>query len=138
MITLSILKQMQDDNIGTIDNDLFFEEATLDNKGNPKPGVWIVSRGTAVTRFNTQIQAFDLYVRYTNKLVGIQKAHELLEYLQESFEDVCSLPSYPPYTTKAYDSVVIVPTSGVESLGSDEQDRMVFVISGEVRYAKTV
>lgn len=134
MITLSILKQMQDDGLGTIDTDLFFEEIPLDTQGNAKNGTWIVSRGVAVNRFDTDIQAFDLYTRQANKLEGMQKSKEILTYLQSSFSDLCELPDVPPYTTESYNNVRIIPTSGIDSVGSDEQDRMVFVVSGEVRY----
>lgn len=136
MITLSILKELENEGFGTIDTDLFFEEASLDSKGNPKNGIWIVTRGSAVSRVNTEIQSFDIYTRYSNKLTGHQKLQEILEWLQEAYGDVCTLPAYPPYTTQTYKNVRIFPTSSIESAGFDENNKLVRVISFEVYFNK--
>lgn len=136
MIALHILKLLEDEGFGTIDTDLFFEEAPLDGQGKPKQGVWIVERGTSVNRFNTQTQNFDIYSRYTNKLTGYQKLEAILDYLQEAYQDVCDLPSVPPYSNAVYENVMIQPTSSVENVGVDENNRIVRVISGVVQYNK--
>ena len=67
MITLSLLKQMQTDNIGTIDTDMFHLEVALDGNGVPRNGLWIIPRGAPVSRFNVNIQPIDIYFRHTNK-----------------------------------------------------------------------
>lgn len=134
MIELSLLKQMETDGFGTLDTDLFLEEAPLDSEGNAKDGLWLVPRGTPVTRLNTRIQAFDIYTRYKNKLTGSTQLNNVLGYLQQSYSDVCDLPEVPPYTTQAYKNVRITPTSSVESLGSDENGKVVRVISGEIYF----
>lgn len=136
MITLSILKELENEGFGTIDTDLFFEEASLDSKGNPKNGIWIVTRGSAVSRVNVEIQSFDIYTRYSNKLTGHQKLQEILEWLQEAYGDVCTLPACPPYTTQTYKNVRIFPTSSIESAGFDENNKLVRVISFEVYFNK--
>lgn len=136
MITLSILKELENNGFGTIDTDLFFEEASLDSKGNPKNGVWIVTRGSTVSRTNVEIQSFDIYSRYSNKLTGHQKLDSILEWLQEAYGDVCTLPACPPYTTQTYKNVRIFPTSSIESVGFDENNKLVRVISFEVFYNK--
>lgn len=136
MITLSILKELENNGFGTIDTDLFFEEASLDSKGQPKNGVWIVTRGSAVSRVNVEIQSFDLYSRYSNKLTGHQKLESILEWLQEAYGDVCTLPACPPYTTQTYTNVRIFPQSSIESVGFDENNKLVRVISFEVYYNK--
>lgn len=136
MITLSILKELENEGFGTIDTDLFFEEASLDSKGNPKNGIWIVTRGSAVSRVNVEIQSFDIYTRYSNKLTGHQKLQEILEWLQEAYGDVCTLPACPPYTTQTYKNVRIFPTSSIESAGFDENNKLVRVISFEVHFNK--
>lgn len=136
MITLSILKELENEGFGTIDTDLFFEEASLDSKGNPKNGIWIVTRGSAISRVNVEIQSFDIYTRYSNKLTGHQKLQEILEWLQEAYGDVCTLPACPPYTTQTYKNVRIFPTSSIESAGFDENNKLVRVISFEVYFNK--
>ena len=136
MITLSILKQLEIDGFGTIDTDLFFEEAPLDAKGLPKQGLWIVSRGSVISRLDTEIQAFDIYSRYSNKITGATKLYAVLEYLKDAYGDVCDLPAVPPYTEDTYTNVRLMPTSGVENVGTDENGKIVRVISGEVYYNK--
>jgi len=134
MILLSLLKQLSLDGFGTIDTDLFYEEAPLNSAGTPKEGVWIVARGSVVSRFNTEIQSFDLYSRYSNKIRGAQKLYDILDYLKEAYSDVCTLPAVAPYSTQTYENIRITPTSGVENVGSDENGKVVRVISGEVYY----
>ena len=134
MIALHILKLLEDEGFGTIDTDLFFEEAPLDGQGKPKQGVWIVERGTTVSRLNHRVQNFDIYSRYTNKLTGYKKLEAILDFLQEAYGDVCELPAVPPYSSTVYENVSIEPTSSVENVGTDENDKIVRVISGIVRY----
>lgn len=136
MITLSILKELENNGFGTIDTDLFFEKASLDSKGQPKNGVWIVTRGSTVSRTNVEIQSFDIYSRYSSKLTGHQKLESILEWLQEAYGDVCTLPACPPYTTQTYTNVRIFPQSSIESVGFDENNKLVRVISFEVYYNK--
>jgi len=136
MIALNILKLLEQEGFGTIDTDLFFEEAPLDKQGNPVNGVWIVERGVPVTRFRVGIQAFDIYSRYTNKITGNQKLENILAYMQEAYGTVCTLPTVPPYTTTIYSNVTITPTSGIENVGTDENNKIVRVISGQVQYER--
>lgn len=136
MIALHLLKLLEDNNFGIIDQDLFFEEAALDSQGKEKNGIWIVERGTAVNRFTTQIQNFDLYARYTSKLTGYQKLEAILDFLQEAYGDVCELPQVPPHSNKVYTNVRIEPTSSVENAGVDSAGKIVRVISGVVQYNK--
>jgi len=134
MVTLHILQLLEDNGFGTIDTDLFYEDAPLDNSGVPKQGVWIVTRGSEVNRLNVGNQNFDIYSRYTNKLTGAVKLENILTFLKEAYDDVCTLPTVAPYSLTEYYDVIIEPTSGVENAGTDEQDKVVRVISGNVKY----
>lgn len=136
MITLHLVQLLEDEGFGTIDTNLFWEEAPLNANSNAKEGVWVVTRGAPVSRTNLNIQAFDIYARFANKITTAQKLESILEYLQEAYDTVCELPEVPPYSSALYTNVRIVPTSGVENVGSDEQDKIVKVISGEIRYNK--
>ena len=136
MILLSLLKQLSLDGFGTIDTDLFYEEASLNSAGTPKEGVWIVARGSVVSRFNTEIQSFDIYSRYSNKITGAQKLYDILDYLKEAYSDVCTLPAVPPYTTQTYKNVRIFPVSSIENAGTDENGKIVRVISFECYFNK--
>lgn len=136
MILLSLLKKFETDNIGTIDMDLFYEEAALNSRGEPKQGIWITSRGAPISRLNINIQAFDVYFRFKNKITASQKAFMVLDKLQEYYQLTCDLEAVPPYTTQAYKNVTIQPTTSIESVGADDQDNIILVVSGEIRYTK--
>lgn len=134
MVTLHIAKWLEDEGFGTLDQDIFWEEVPLDSNGKPYDGIWVVTRGSALSRFNTTTQQFDIYSRFANKLTGSQKLEQILEKIMEAYGDVCTLPTVPPYSLTVYDNVRLRPISGIENVGSDEQDKIVRVVSAEVQY----
>lgn len=136
MVTLHLAKLLADEGFGTIDTDLFWEEASLDSQGDPKEGVWVVTRGSAIDRFNSSIQAFDIYARYANKITTQQKLQDILDYFWEIQGENCTLPTVPPYSNIQYTNVRIFPTSSIENAGTDDNGKIVKVISGEIRYRK--
>ena len=133
MIPLHIAKLLADNGFGTLDTDIFWEEAPLNAQGKPKDGIWVVERGSVVDRFNTTTQAFDIYSRYANKLTGASKLEDILAFLKDSYAEICTLPKVPPYSLRDYINVQITPTSSVENVGTDELDKVVRVISAEVK-----
>lgn len=134
MISLHISKWLEDEGFGTLDQDIFWEEVPLDPNGKPYDGIWVVTRGSALNRFNTTTQQFDIYSRYANKITGSLKLEQILEKIMEAYGDVCTLPTVPPYSLAIYDNVRLRPVSGIENVGSDAQDKIVRVISAEVQY----
>jgi len=134
MITLHIAKWLADEGLGTLDTNVFWEDATLDASGRPKDGIWVVSRGSALSRFDTTIQQFDVYSRFKNKITGSQKLELVLEKIKEAYSDVCELPTVPPYSDTVYDNVRLRPVSGIENVGTDEQGKIVRVVSAEIQY----
>lgn len=135
MVTLHLLKLLEDEGFGTLDTDLFWEEVPLNSEGNPKEGVWIVTRGTEISRIDIGIQNFDIYARYSNKVTCAKKLEDILRFLQDAYEEVCDLPTVPPHSTTQYTNVSIVPTSAVENVGTDENEKIVKVIAGVIRYS---
>lgn len=136
MITLHIAQLLEDEGFGVLDQDIFWEDAPLDSSGKPKDGVWIVARGVPVTRLNVNMQAFDIYSRYADKVTSSKKLEDILDYLQEAYGSVCDLPTVPGYSETLYTDCSIIPTSGIENVGTDEQDKVVRVISGQVNFKK--
>ena len=136
MVTLHIAQLLANEGFGTLDTDIFWEDMPVDSEGNPKNGVWIVTRGTPVTRFTTTNQAFDIYSRYSNKVTSSKKLEDILDYLQEAYGEVCELPTVPPHSMTRYYDARITPVSAIENVGSDEQDKVVRVISGEIKFKK--
>lgn len=136
MITLHIAKLLADEGFGTLDSDIFWEDMPVDSRGNPIDGVWIVPRGAPLTRFDVCTQSFDIYSRHRNKVTSSRKLEDILEYLQTAFEEVCELPQVPPHSLTQYYDVVITPVSGIENVGTDENEKVIRVISGEVKFKK--
>lgn len=131
MVNLHILKLLEANGFGTIDIDLFFEKLTLDKKG-----LYIVSRGGSMNRGIRRVQAFDIYSRGYNDVEGSQRLADVLEFLRESYGNVCELPILAGVSETIYKNVAIEPTSNIESVGLDAQNKMNYVISGQVTYDK--
>lgn len=136
MVTLHIAKLLEDEGFGTLDLDIFWEDMPVDSDGKPFNGIWIVPRGAPVSRFTVTSQAFDIYARDTNKVTSSQKLEDILNYLQTAYEEVCELPTVPPYSETRYYDVRITPVSGIENVGADDQDKIVRVISGEINFKR--
>lgn len=137
MITLHIAKWLEQEGFGTLDTDIFWEEIAVDSQGKPKDGVWVVTRAPDdITRLNATTQNFDIYSRYANKITGSQKLENILKRLQEAYGDVCILPTVPPHSLIEYYDVMITPTSGIDNVGTDDQGKVVRVISGNVKFKK--
>lgn len=136
MIVHSLLQQMQNDGFGTVNDDLQMGVLPLKQNGDPRNGIAVTVRGLPVTYLQVEMQAVDFYVRDTNPLIASNKAQQILEYLKESYGDICDLPPLDGYTTESFSNVTITPTSSVEFVGVDENGGHSFVVSGEIRYRK--
>lgn len=134
MVSLHIAKLLEDEGFGTLETDLFWENIPLDSNSNPVDGLWVVTRGSTLDRFNTTTQQFDVYSRFSNPLTGSKKLEGILEFLKEAYGEVCELPTVPPYSLTIYDDVRLRPISGIENVGVDAQEKIVRLISGEVQY----
>lgn len=136
MVIHSLLQQLSDDGFGTVGTTLQIGVLPVDANGNPRTGVALTPRGLPVTRTDTYQQAVDFYVRDTNPLTASNTAQDLLEYLQDSFADICTLPALSGITNETFSNVTITPTSSVEYVGIDDNSGVTFVVSGDVRYTK--
>jgi len=130
MITLHILQLLANDNFGVIDTSLFWNKLPL-----KKYGIAIFDRGAPVARGTRLTQSFDLYSRGKSDLLGADKLEKILEYMQDNYV-VCDLPIVPEKSVKQYKNCQIVATSNVENLGLDENDRLVFRLSGQISYQR--
>lgn len=93
MITLRILKLLEQEGHGTIDingtrktGGLYFEKLP-----QGKTGVAILSRGATIGHGMRYTQAFDLYSRGTNDVTGYQILEQMIDTLMNSYT-VCKLP----------------------------------------------
>lgn len=129
MITLHILKHLADNDLGTLQQDLFWEKLPLD-----KMGVNIMSRGGLMSSRWQAKQAFDLYCRDKNDLKAADRLERIRYFLLS--QNPCELPIVEGKSNKIYKNVRFVVISNVENLGLDETDRLLFRLSCEVNYSK--
>lgn len=131
MIGLHVLKLLEDEGLGTIDTDLFWETMPLD-----KDGVTIFSRGGAITRFGSRRQqSVDFYARDKFDTHAADKLEKIHELFIDKYP-TCTLPAVPSYSTKVYEKTTILPQGNVDNLGKDEENQTVFRMSATIIYDK--
>ena len=128
MITLSFLKLLENEGFGTIDTDLFFQKLTLDKKG-----LYIADIADPMTRGVRKSQSFELYARGDSDVSGYKMLADVLQFMQDSYADVCDLPSVPPISDVSYDNVTILPSSSITNVGLNN-GRIIYSIQGQIIY----
>lgn len=138
MITPHILQLLQENGLGTFaikgneegDDLLFLEKLPL-----AKEGVFIMSRGTPLTRGQRTTQSFDLYARGSDDIVGAQRLEAILSFFEANYP-VCTLPPVPKISEKQYKNTIILPTSNLSNIGQDSADRVIYMVSAQITYTK--
>lgn len=128
MITIALLQFLEDNNIGTIDTDLFWQNIGLDAEG-----LYIVNIGQAQMRGQRRVQRYEIYVRNKNKLDGLKLLESVIELINNSY-DVCSLPAVPSYDVPAYNNITLMPLSTPTRVGEDANGRIIWSASGNIIY----
>ncbi len=126
MITLSLLKYLEDNGFGQIDNDLFFEKLALD-----KIGVYISNIGNAQERGMRRTQSYELYSRGKNDVDGYKRLNKIVNFLNGSY-GACQLPAVPPVTDEGFVNVTIMPLSTISSVGVDANGRVIYSATGTI------
>lgn len=128
MITLSLLKFLEDNNLGSIDQDLFWEKIGLD-----KSGVYIASVGASRSRGMRNRQDYAIYSRGETDVASYQKLENIRKFLNNSY-DICTLPAVPPVSSTEYPNVTIMPPSSISNVGLDTNGRMLWSFTGTIYY----
>lgn len=141
MIAHSLLQQLQDDGWGTVNTTLQLGTLPINaTTGKATNGIALSLRGLPVWYANVEVQGLDFYVRNTNYITALQKAQELLEYIQTSYGDICTLPPLQGFgavlASGSYKNVTITPVSSVSEIGVDDNGGMTYQVSAEIRYEK--
>lgn len=130
MITLSLLHFLQDNGLGTIDEDLFWQKLGLG-----EVGVYISSVGEARERGALKSQAYELYSRGDSDVSGYQKLSQIVEFLNNSYNN-CALPEVqgPDGETisPGFSNVTIMPLSTISSNGEDANGRIIWSATGQI------
>lgn len=128
MITLSLLKYLEDNGFGKIDKDLFFQKLALGRKG-----VYIANVGNQQLRGERRAQSYELYSRGTDDVDGYKRLSKIVNFLNNSY-GVCGLPAVPPATDKGYRNVAIMPVSTITSVGEDDNGIVIYSATGTIYY----
>lgn len=128
MITLSLLKFIENNGLGVIDRDLFFQKLALGKKG-----IYISDIGESFARGMRHRQGFELYSRGDNDIDGYKRLKAVIDLLNNSY-GVCELPAVPPATTEPYKNVTIMPPSSISNVGLDNNGRVIYSATGTIYY----
>lgn len=131
MITLSLLKFIENNGLGVIDTDLFWQKLTLD-----KVGIYIADIGQTKERGGRNIVQFELYSRGDNDVDGYKRLQAILDLLNNNYV-VCNLPSVQNGSqtiTEGFSNVTIMPPSSISNYGLDSQGRIIYSATGTLYY----
>lgn len=131
MITLSLLKFIENNGLGVIDQNLFWQKLTLD-----KVGIYIADIGQTKERGGRNIVQFELYSRGSNDVDGYKRLQAILDLLNNNYV-VCDLPSVQngsQVITEGFSNVTIMPPSSISNYGLDSQGRIIYSATGTLYY----
>lgn len=128
MITIALLKFLEDHGIGTIDQDMFWQNIGVDSEG-----LFIVNIGQAQNRGTRRVQRYEIYVRNKSKLDGLKMLESVIELINNSYS-VCELPAVPDYEVPAYGNITLMPLSTPTRVGEDANGRIIWSTSGNIIY----
>lgn len=132
MVTLSLLKLLEQNGFGTIDQDLYWEKLGL-----YETGIYITDLGNSRDRANRQSTMYQIFSRGVSDVEGYQKLEAIAEFLNKQYS-ICKLPSVPPITNYGYENVSIQPVSTISSNGVDMNGRVIWSITGQIYYGNRV
>lgn len=131
MITLSLLKFIENNGLGVIDQDLFWQKLTLD-----KVGIYIADIGQTKERGGRNIVQFELYSRGENDVDGYKRLQAVLDLLNNNYV-ACALPSVQNGSqtiAEGFSNVTIMPPSSISNYGLDSQGRIIYSATGTLYY----
>ena len=131
MITLSLLKFIENNGLGVIDQDLFWQKLTLD-----KVGIYIADIGQTKERGGRNVVQFELYSRGNDDVDGYKRLQAILDLLNNNYV-VCNLPSVQSGSqviTEGFSNVTIMPPSSISNYGLDSQGRIIYSATGTLYY----
>ena len=130
MITIAILKFLEDNGIGTIGENLFWQNFDTDDYG-----LYIVNIGQAQARGSRRVQRYELYARSQNddKLGSLKLLERVIELINNSY-NVCTLPGIPEEGVPDYENVTLMPLSTPTRVGIDTNGRVIWSTAGNIIY----
>lgn len=130
MVSLSLLKYLENNDFGKIDENLFWEKMGID-----EDGVYITDIGGSQDRGSRPSMTYTIYSRAEDDVEAYRQLQAIADFLKSSFA-ICELPAVPPVTDYGYNNVTIMPPSTITSVGQDANGRVVYSITGQVYYGE--
>lgn len=130
MITIALLQFLEDNNIGKIDETLFWQNLDMDVDS---PVLYIVNIGQAQTRGTRRVQRYEIYTRAKSKLASLQLLESVIDLINNSYA-VCELPAVEQYEVPAYGNITLMPLSTPTRVGEDANGRIIWSTSGNIIY----
>jgi len=127
-ITLSLLKYLEDNQLGTIDKDLFWEKLGLG-----KIGCYITDLGGSYVRGARRSTAYQIFSRGKNDLDGLLRLQKIVDFINNSGSQYV-LPAVLPYTNEGFACVYLEPLGAIASNGEDGDGRVIYSVTGRVYY----
>lgn len=130
MITLSLLKYLEDHGLGVLDENLFWQKLTVSHDG-----LYVVELGDSQERAARTSTTYELYSRFLDDVKAYQRLEQVAELLNRSY-GICTLPAVPGYIDEGFSNVTIMPVSTISNAGLDSEGRVVFSITGKIYFDK--
>lgn len=128
MITIALLQFLEDNGIGKIDQDMFWQNIGIDAEG-----LYIVNIGQVQNRGQRRVQRYEIYARNKSKLAGLKLLESVIELVNKSY-GVCALPEVKTYGVPAYSNVTLMPLSTPTRVGEDANGRIIWSTAGNIIY----
>lgn len=132
MITLSLLKHLENNGFGTIDSSLFWGKMGLDDYG-----VYISDIGDAGVRGARRSVQYQLYSRGKNDVEGFKQLEGVVDFLNTQY-GTCALPSVQKpngdVLSESYGNVTIMPLSTITNAGQDLNGHTIYTATGRIYY----
>lgn len=127
MITLNLLKLLENNGFGKIDKNLFWQKLGLG-----KTGLYISNISVNGERGKRKVQHYEIFSIGKNDVEGLKQIEAVAKLLRESYA-INELPEVKGFC-EGVRNVAILPPSTVSNVGENEQGRIVYSISGEIIY----
>lgn len=130
MVTLQLLKLLEDNDLGELDVDLFWQKL-----GAGKNGVYIVDIGEPREIGKMQSVMFELYSRDNDDVKAYERLDKIVAFLNGLYGKCCELPEFDIYPHKFDKKTVLMhKVSTISNVGEDANGRVVYSATGRVSY----
>lgn len=126
--TLSLLQFIENNGLGEIDKDLFWQKL-----GTGMDGIYIADMGSTQERGMRPSFGYEFYSRANDDLRAYETLNRVRELMLKSYAN-CILPAVPEYTEYKLVGVTIMPPSSISNAGYDADGHIIYSFNGTIYY----